>query len=175
MDEVGLPMSAPLLLWVILLHWATSGGFVRGGRTWQHCTGRSKGCCAGREASRQAMAMPGTTLPRGGMSPSMLHFGGVGDMAAVGCSAWGGLSLAAQPRGFSAGGLSLRVTSRRDASGTAAARTLPAPTHGGWWGHPCACSPPAWVELCALQHKHCPKVCWPWGLTHGEGKGWKEK
>ncbi|XP_026711354.1 thrombospondin-type laminin G domain and EAR repeat-containing protein isoform X1 [Athene cunicularia] len=31
-------MSAPLLLWVTLFHWATSGGFIRGGRTWQHCT-----------------------------------------------------------------------------------------------------------------------------------------
>ncbi|KAJ7421356.1 Thrombospondin-type laminin G domain and EAR repeat-containing protein [Willisornis vidua] len=31
-------MSAPLLLWVILLRWASGGGFLRGGRTWQHCT-----------------------------------------------------------------------------------------------------------------------------------------
>ncbi|KAM9378378.1 thrombospondin-type laminin G domain and EAR repeat-containing protein [Phaethornis superciliosus] len=33
-------MSALLLqlLWVILLHWAAGGGFVQGGRTWQHCT-----------------------------------------------------------------------------------------------------------------------------------------
>ncbi|XP_053807885.1 thrombospondin-type laminin G domain and EAR repeat-containing protein isoform X2 [Vidua chalybeata] len=31
-------MSAPLLLWVVLLRWASGGGFIRGGRTWQHCT-----------------------------------------------------------------------------------------------------------------------------------------
>ncbi|XP_066412527.1 thrombospondin-type laminin G domain and EAR repeat-containing protein isoform X2 [Molothrus aeneus] len=31
-------MSAPLLLWVVLLRWASGGGFIRAGRTWQHCT-----------------------------------------------------------------------------------------------------------------------------------------
>ncbi|XP_072723367.1 thrombospondin-type laminin G domain and EAR repeat-containing protein isoform X1 [Ciconia boyciana] len=31
-------MSTLLLLWVVLLHWVTGGGFVQGGRTWQHCT-----------------------------------------------------------------------------------------------------------------------------------------
>lgn len=63
--EVSPPMSAPLLIWVVLLHWATSGDFVRGGRTWQHCTGRSEGlgggAVPGREALRQAMAVPGNT------------------------------------------------------------------------------------------------------------------
>lgn len=61
-SEASPPMSAPLLLWVILLHWAIGGGFNRGGRTWQHCTGRSEGRrvgCAGREASRQALAVLG--------------------------------------------------------------------------------------------------------------------
>ncbi|XP_035167973.1 thrombospondin-type laminin G domain and EAR repeat-containing protein-like isoform X1 [Oxyura jamaicensis] len=31
-------MSASLLLWAVLLHWASGGGLARGGRTWQHCT-----------------------------------------------------------------------------------------------------------------------------------------
>ena len=64
--EASPPMSAPLLLWVILLRWATSGGFVRGGRTWQHCTGRSEGQrvgCARREASRRVLAMPTVGVP----------------------------------------------------------------------------------------------------------------
>lgn len=91
LPEASPPMSAPLLLWVILLHWATSGGFVRGGRTWQHCTGRSKARwvgCAGREASRQVLAVPGNTL---------------GPVCSHGRDAvWGSLSLAAQAHGFSA-------------------------------------------------------------------------
>ncbi|XP_025892196.1 thrombospondin-type laminin G domain and EAR repeat-containing protein [Nothoprocta perdicaria] len=31
-------MSAPLLLWAVLLHWVAGGDLGRGGKTWQHCT-----------------------------------------------------------------------------------------------------------------------------------------
>lgn len=148
-SEASPPMSAPLLLWVILLHWAIGGGFNRGGRTWQHCTGRSEGRRVGglcREGGvKTGVGCAGEThwdpcAPTDGMFPalpgqtpdSVLHFGG---------DTW---LLQGAPRGAAspwqpspwfqcpgASGLSLGVTAQRNASGAAAASILPATVGSG--------------------------------------------
>lgn len=93
--EAGPPMSAPLLLWLVLLHGATAGGPVRGGRTWRHCTGRSAG--------RRGLCRSVASTPALGQMPRPVCDG----MSQKACSVLGGTQ--------GSGGLGLRMTAVRDA------------------------------------------------------------
>ncbi|KAK2538707.1 Tspear [Columba livia] len=55
-------MSAPLLLWLVLLHGATAGGPVRGGRTWRHCT------------DLRPLDILAEVVPAGGLAPALRVF-----------------------------------------------------------------------------------------------------
>lgn len=88
-------MSAPLLLWLVLLHGATAGGPVRGGRTWRHCTGRSAG--------RRGLCRRVASTPALGQMPRPVCDG----MSQKACYVLGGTQ--------GSGGLGLRMTAPRDA------------------------------------------------------------
>lgn len=161
------PMSAPLLLWVVLLRWASGGGFARPGRTWQHCTGRSEGGWAvpGDRAHPVLPwlgrpTLPGQT-PEGELCFGEVSFGG------------GQPSPGVSVLGVHSSGVIDRCC------------RLPAPMDSRMWGHSPACSPhsargeqPAcsglWGELClSLLHKRCPRFCWR--QRGGEGNDWKKE
>lgn len=144
------PMSAPLLLWVILLPWASGGGFSRGGRTWQHCTGRSEGRAPGDRSSP-------SVLPRPGCSPRCQG------RAQKACSVLGGMPHVGQPspsvsvlRVHSSGPRDSDVSGCQDtrAAGCGvipvpAAPTVPA---GG-------STQPSRAPCLSLLHKRCPRFC----------------
>lgn len=170
------PMSAPLLLWVVLLRWASGGGSVRGGRTWQHCTGRSEGRAGCTGVSPAGKRAGTAVLPWVGCSPRCQG------RPQKACSALGGMPHVGQPL---AGSPALVF---RCSVSTQGGRVTVMPqdaTDSRMRGHSCACSPhnanrgatsPLGAlgrAVClSLWHKRCPRLCWRQrggeGLEEGE-------
>lgn len=171
-------MSAPLLRWVVLLHWATGGGFGREGRTWQHCTGRSRdrGGLRGETGDGCARRHAGPCSPAGRMLPTLPG------QTPKACFVLGGAAW--RPQGAQTQGLSARGPA--DASAMPPCCSCQHPWAAGlgvtpvsaapWCGTGPASNRPFSVPWEELRARPCGASTVPrsGGPTCGEGKDWQE-